>query len=77
MVSKGVVSILQGRTSRAKWAAGQTKSSIQQDRASGADAKGDQRGVEQPSGRWSLAISAVVWNLPPLCLESDVLQVSP
>ena len=30
------------------------------------DAKGDQHGVEQPSGVWSLAVSAVVWKLPQL-----------
>ena len=29
---------------------------------SAADAKGDQCGVEQPSGVWSLVVLAVVWN---------------
>ena len=33
-----------------------------------ANAKGHQRGVEQPSGVWGLAISAVVWSPPPLHL---------
>ena len=41
-----------------------------------ADAKGDQRGVEQHSGVWSLAVSAVVWSLPQLHLESGVLHPS-
>ena len=75
-VGKGVVNILQGRISRARWAAGQTKSSIQQGRASGGDAKGDQSGVEQHSGAWNSAVSAVGWNLPQLYLESGVLHPS-
>ena len=36
----------------------------------------DQRGMEQPSGVWSSAVSAVVWNLPQLYLESGVLHPS-
>ena len=75
-VSKGVVSILQGRISGVRWAAGQMKSSVQQGRASGGDAKGDQSGVEQHSGVWSSAVSAVVWSLPQLYLESGVLHPS-
>ena len=38
-----------------------------------ADAKGGQRGVEQPSGVWGWADSAVVWSLPQLYLESGGL----
>ena len=34
MVGKGVVSVLQGRVSGARWAAGQAKSSVQQGRSS-------------------------------------------
>ena len=41
-----------------------------------ADAKGDQCGVEQHSGMWSSAVSAVVWSLPQLYLESGVLHPS-
>ena len=48
----------------------QTKPSVQQGRATAAGDKGDQRGVEQHSGVQSLAVSAVVWNLPHLYLES-------
>ena len=47
MVSKGVVFILQGRISRARWAAGQMKSSVQQGRDSSCRCQGDQCGVEQ------------------------------
>ena len=32
-----------------------------------ADAKGDQCGMEQHSGVWSSAVTAVVWSLPQLC----------
>ena len=35
-----------------------------------ADAKGDHHDMEQHSGVWSSAVSAVVWNLPQLDLES-------
>ena len=38
-----------------------------------ADAKGEQRDMEQHSGVWSSAVSAVVWSLPQLYLESAVL----
>ena len=31
-----------------------------------ADAKGDPPGVEQPSGVWGSAVSAVVWSPPQL-----------
>ena len=41
-----------------------------------ADAKGDQRGMEQYSGVWSSAVSTVVWSLPQLYLESGVLHPS-
>ena len=41
-----------------------------------ADAKGDQCGVEQHSGMWSSAVSAVVWSLPQLYLESGILHPS-
>ena len=41
-----------------------------------ADAKGDQRGVGQPAGVWSSAVSAVVWSLPQLHLGSGVLHPS-
>ena len=41
-----------------------------------ADAKGDQRGVEQHSGVWSSAVSAVVWKLLQLYLESGVFHLS-
>ena len=38
-----------------------------------ADAKGDQRGMEQHFGVWSSAVSAVVWTLLQLYLENCVL----
>ena len=38
-----------------------------------ADAKGGQSDVEQPSGVWGWADSAVVWSLPQLYLESGGL----
>ena len=41
-----------------------------------ADAKGDQHGVEQHSGVWSSAVSAVVWSLPEVYLERGVLHLS-
>ena len=41
-----------------------------------ADAKGDERGMEQHSGVRSLDVSAAVWNLPQLYLESGVLHPS-
>ena len=41
-----------------------------------ADAKGDQHGVEQHSGVWSSVVSAVVWSLPQLYLESGVFHPS-
>ena len=41
-----------------------------------ADAKGGQRGVEQLSGVWSSAVSAVVWSLPQLHLDSGGLHPS-
>ena len=37
-----------------------------------ADARGDQHGVEQHSGVWSLVVSAVVWSLPQLYLEGGI-----
>ena len=43
---------------------------------SAADAKGDQRGVEQHCGVWSSAVSAVLWSLPQLYLERGVLLPS-
>ena len=36
-------------------------------RASSSNATGDQCGVEQHSGVWSSAVTAVVWSLPQLC----------
>ena len=42
----------------------------------GPDAKGDKCSMEQPSGVWSLAVSAVVWSLSQLYLESGILQPS-
>ena len=41
-----------------------------------ADAKGDQHGMEQHSGVRSSAVSAVVWSLPQLYLESGGLHPS-
>ena len=41
-----------------------------------ANAKGDQYGMKQHSGVWGLAVSAVVWHLPLLYLESGGLQPS-
>ena len=64
-MGKGVISVLQEGSpvgSRAESPA--------------ADAEGDQHGVEQHSGVWSSADSAVVWNLPQLYLESGVLHPS-
>ena len=81
MVGKVVVGVLQGRISRARWAAGQ-KYLVQQGSASSrpeppvADAKGDQCGMEQHSGVWSSAASAVVWSLSQLYLESCVFHPS-
>ena len=40
-----------------------------------ADAKGDQCGMEQLSGVWSLAGSAVAWNLPQLYLQSGMYSI--
>ena len=45
------------------------KSSVQWGQASGGRCRGDQRGVEQPSG-----VSAVVWSLSQLALESGALH---
>ena len=50
------------------WAAGQTKSSVQWVGASS--------GTEQHSAVWSSAVSAVVWSLPQLYLESGVVHPS-
>ena len=36
----------------------------------------DQRGMEQHFGAWSSAVSAVLWSLPQLYLESGVLHPS-
>ena len=55
-------------------AAGQMKSSVQPVRATSSDAKGGQRDMEQHSGVWSSAVSAVVWSLTPLYLESGALH---
>ena len=41
-----------------------------------ADAKGDQRGVGWPSGVCGSAVSAVLWSLPQLSLESGGLDTS-
>ena len=38
--------------------------------------KGDQQGMEQPSGVWSSAIWTVVWSLPQLYLESGAINPS-
>ena len=72
MVGKGVVSILQGRLSGARWAAGQMTSSVQQSRALSGQCRG--RSAWHGAALWcvDLAVSAVVWNLPQLYLESGV-----
>ena len=59
-----------------RWTAGQAKCSIQQAEFLVTSTKGDQHGTEQPSGVWSSAISAVVWSLPQLYLESGGLHPS-
>ena len=76
MVGKGVVSILQGRVSRARWAAGQMKSSVQQSRALSGQCRG--RSAWHGAALWcvDLAVSAVVWSLPQLYLESGILHHS-
>ena len=43
-MGKEVVSVLQGRISRARWTVGQMKSSVQEAEPPVADAKGDQHG---------------------------------
>ena len=75
-MSKGVVSVLQARISRAKWAPGQTSPQSSRVEPLVANAKEDQHDMEQQSGVWSSALSAVVWNLPQLYLESGVLHTS-
>ena len=75
-VSKGGISVLKGRISGARWAAGQTKSSVQSRAEPPAHDKGDQCGAEQPSGAWGSAVSAVAWSLPQLYLENGVLRLS-
>ena len=79
MLGKGVVSILQGRTSGARWAAGQTKSSVQQGSASGGQCQG--RSAWCGAALWSVELSCLsytlkVWSLPQLYLESGVLHPS-
>ena len=39
-----------------------------------ANAEGHQRGVEQHPGLWNVAVSAMVWSLPQLYLESGALH---
>ena len=60
--------------SRARWAVEQMK----QGRAEplSADAKGNENGMEQHFGVWSLDVSAVTWILPHLYLESSILHPS-
>ena len=73
-MGNGVISVLQGRISGARGAAGQTKSSVQQGKPLEADDKGDRHDMEQHSGEWSSAVSAAVWSLPQLYLENGVLH---
>ena len=60
-MGKGVASVLQGRVSGARWAAGQTESSVQQDRASVADAKEDQHGA----ALWGVGLCCLGCGLEP------------
>ena len=55
----------------------QGRQSAQSSRAEplAADDKGDQCGMEQHPGVWSSAVSAVVWSLPQLYLDSGVLHL--
>ena len=50
--------------------------SLQSSRAEplAAGAEGDQHGMEQHSGVWSSSVSAMVWSLPQLYLESGALH---
>ena len=50
------------------------KSSVPQGKAFTVNAKEDQCGMEQHSGVWSSAVSAVVWSLPHLHVGSCVLH---
>ena len=70
---KGVVSVLQGRISRARWVAGQTSPS-----PAGQGLWWPMprkiRAVRKSTLVWSSAVSAVVWSLPELYLESGALH---
>ena len=72
MVGMGAIRDGQGRVSGARWAAGQTSPQASRAEPPMTHAKGDQCGMEQHSGVWSLAISTVVWSLPQLYTESGV-----
>ena len=74
-MGKRVASILQGRISGARWAAGQCSQSSRAEPPA-TDAKGDEHGVEQHSGVWSWAVSAVVRSLPQLHLDSGAFHPS-
>ena len=73
---KGLVSVLQGGS--AEPGGQQGRQSPQSIRAEPlvVDTKGDQHDMEQHSGVWSSAVSAVVWNLPQFYFESDVMHSS-
>ena len=64
-VGKGVVSILQGRISRARWTVGQVKSPVQQGRASGSRCQG--------RSAWC---GAALWCVELGCLSSGLETAS-
>ena len=62
-MGKGVVSVLKGRISGARWAAEQTKSSVQQGRASGGQCQG--RSVCHGATLWYVEVSYLRSALEP------------
>ena len=69
MVGKGVISIFQGGISGARWAAGQVKSSVQQDRASGSQCQG--RSVWHRAALWCVELGCLSSGLEPASLISS------
>ena len=63
MVGKGLISVLQGRISGARWAAGQLKSSVQQGRASGSRCQG--RLAWRGAALWVVALGCLSCGLEP------------
>lgn len=61
-MGKEVVTVFQGRLSRARWSVGQAKSSVQQAELLAADVKGDQHGVEK---YWCVEFTCLSSGLEP------------